>query len=322
MNKSTRDWRPGLVVAAFVILTSIMASPLSRAGAQTTTSAPTSTSSSATSSSTSTSSTSSSTSSSTTSTTKPSTTTTTTPAQGCHSTFDGGTRHPGDTVKGTLALNNGCKFSGNVDVTLNDATLSKSPAADGSVSVTVKVNSVTSGILDDPKDVTLHQGINTVVVSGQGQTASGTPVGTVTIDASFSVQPAAGTTTTTANNPAVVPTATQTTSGSTSGNGLATTGANLVALFAMALVVIVLGTHAVASRWTAPVEVGFVGRSTAIVSLPSLRLDAVAHIGWMLEAAALTAVSYILGPPPGRHAKKGGPQGLVPMVRDWMYRDR
>jgi hypothetical protein len=210
-----------------------------------------------------------------------------------------------------------------VDVTLNDATLSKAPAADGSVSVTVKINSVTSGVLDDPKDVTLHQGINTVVVSGQGQTASGTPVGTVTIDASFTVQPAAETTTTTTTNkPAVVPTATQTTSGSTSGNGLATTGANLVALFAMALVAIVLGTHAVASRWTAPVEVGFVGRSTAIVSLPSLRLDAGAHIGWMLEAAALTAVSYILGPPSGRHAKRGGPRGLVPTVREWMYRDR
>ena len=43
---------------------------------------------------------------------------------------------------------------------------------------------------------------------------------------------------------------------------------------------------------------------------------------WTFELVVLTAVSYILGPPPGRHAKKGGPRGLVPTVRDWMYRDR
>ena len=29
----------------------------------------------------------------------------------------------------------------------------------------------------------------------------------------------------------------------------------------------------------------------------------------------LTAVSYILGPPPGRHARKG-PRGLVPAIKD------
>gem|GEM_PF-5400360 len=215
------------------------------------------------------------------------TTTTTTPAQGCHGDFDGGTVSPGATVKGTLTLSNGCKFTGTVDVSLNGKTLQKRPDANGAVSVSVKINSMTSGVLDDPVDVPLHQGTNTVVVSGPGQTQSGAAAGTVTINASFNLVPAT-TPTTQATTVTVTPVTSKTTTASSGGNGLATTGAEIFAMVAIALLAIALGTHAMASD----------------------------------EHLLLNAVSEIFGPPRGRHSRKTGPRGVLPAIREWMGRIR
>ncbi|MBV9410772.1 MAG: hypothetical protein JO148_04200 [Acidimicrobiia bacterium] len=234
-----------------------------------------------------------------------STTTTTTPAEGCHGDFDGGTVSPGATVKGTLTLSNGCKFTGTVDVSLNGKTLQKTPDATGAVAVSVKINSMTSGVLDDPVDVPLHQGINTVVVSGQGQTQSGASAGTVTINATFNVQPAA-TPTTQVTTVTVTPVTTATTTTTTSGSGLPRTGLNLLAMVAVALVAIALGAHAMATQWA-------VAGDTYISPFDKGDRRTVEHV-------MLTAAAYILGPPPGRHSSYAGPRGLIPILRDWAGR--
>ena len=246
------------------------------------------------------------------------------PAVNCDSSFSAGTVHPGDTVRGTLFLSNGCKFASSVAVSLNGSSLSKNPDSNGNVSVSVKVNSLTSGVLDDPVDVTLHQGTNTVVVSGSAVDSNGGDAGTATIDASFDLEPAATTSTTagTTTTLVIVPVAQQTTTGTTGGNGLATTGINLLALLLLALVAIALGTYTMASERAVPVGAGAgVGTGAAAVSLSIPLFDTArgAAEQWTLELVVLTAVSYILGPPPGRHAKGGGPRGLVPMVRDWIF---
>jgi hypothetical protein len=247
------------------------------------------------------------------------------PAGGCHSDFNAGTVHPGDTVRGTLFLSNGCSFSGQVHVKLNGADLPKNPDSNGAVSVSVKINSLTSGVLDDPVNVDLHQGGNTVIVSGPAE-QSNADVGTQTINASFDLQPSATTSTTggTTTTLVITPVTVQTTTGTT-GGGLARTGMNLLALLLLALVVIALGTYTIASERAVPVGAGAgVGTGAAAVSLSIPLFDPPlgAAEPWTLEVAVLTAVSYILGPPPGRHAKQGGPRGLVPAVRDWFYRER
>ena len=97
---------------------------------------------------------------------------------------------------------------------------------------------------------------------------------------------------------------------------------NLFALFLLALVAIALGTYTVASERSIPVAAGAgAGPVAASVTLPLFDPPLGSAETWTLELVVLTGVSYILGPPPGRHAKKG-PRGLVPTVRDWMYRER
>jgi hypothetical protein len=208
-------------------------------------------------------------------------------------------------VKGTLTLSNGCKFTGTVDVSLNGKTLQKTPDSSGAVAVSVKINSMTSGVLDDPVDVPLHQGTNTVVVSGQGQTQGGASAGTVTINASFNLQPAT-TTTTQATTATLTPVTTQTTTTSSGGSGLPHTGLNLLALVAVALVAMALGTHAMASQWAAA------GDFYTLSFDKSERRT--------LERVTLTAAAYILGPPPGRHSSYAGPRGLLPTLREWAGR--
>src|SRR5205085_11037127 len=117
------------------------------------------------------------------------------PTANCDASFTAGTVHPGDTVHGSLFLSNGCRFNGAVSVALNGKSLNKSADSSGAVSVSVKINSLTSGVLDDPVDVDLHQGGNTVIVSGPAQ-QSGQDVGTQTINASFDLEPVATTSTT------------------------------------------------------------------------------------------------------------------------------
>ncbi len=295
--------RATLVLAMFAAAAlSLVAFPARPAGAQTSSSTTSTTAASSTTSSTSASSTTStststtsstSTSSSSTSTTAKATTTTTT--QSCTNDYTAGKVSPGQTVLGTLNLANGCKFTGanTIKVTLNGTSIQKSPDANGGVSVTVKINSLTSGELGDPTPVSLHQGVNTVVVTGPAQTSSGSSVSSATITASFDVEPA----TTPATSAVVTPVTTSSGSGS---SGLALTGANLLALIAFALVTIALGAHALATRWTL----------AAAGVVP----------GSKFESIMLTAASYIWGPPPGRHAKKRGPRGVMPTVRDWMSR--
>jgi hypothetical protein len=242
------------------------------------------------------------------------------PAANCDSSFNAGTVHPGDTVHGTLFLGSGCKFSGGVNVALNGKSLNKNADSNGTVSVSVKINSLTSGVLDDPVDVDLHQGGNTVIVSGSAVDSSGNDAGTATVDASFDLQPATTSTTGgTTTTLVIVPVAQQTTTG-TGGSGLANTGINLLALLLLALVAIALGTYTMASERAVPVDGGAgVGSGAAAVSMSIPLLNPPAADQWTLELAVLAAVSYILGPPPGRHARQGGPRGVVPMIRDWIF---
>jgi len=249
------------------------------------------------------------------------------PTANCDASFTAGTVHPGDTVHGSLFLSNGCRFNGAVSVALNGKGLNKNADSSGTVSVSVKINSLTSGVLDDPVDVDLHQGGNTVIVRGSAVDSNGNDVGTATIDASFDLEPAATTSTTggTTTTLVIVPVAQQTTTGTTGGGGLARTGVNLLALLLLALVAIALGTYTMASERAVPVGAGAgVGAGAAAVSLtvPLFESPLGAAEQWTLELVVLAGVSYILGPPPGRHARRGGPRGLVPTVRDWFYRER
>jgi hypothetical protein len=213
-------------------------------------------------------------------------------------------------------LSNDCKYTGKVTVSLNGASLQKDPDATGAVSVTVTIKSLNSGTLDDPVDVSLHEGANTAVVSGPAQTASGTPVGAATVNASFVLQaPPTTTTATTAPVSSVTPVTTTTTS--SGGGGLAGTGAEILAMLAVALFAIVLGSHTLASQ-AASFDVSW--PALRDMSLP--RFDAFLPEQETLQKRLLTAASYVLGPPPGRHAKRDGPRGLVPMARDWIYRKR
>src|SRR5438105_15127126 len=89
------------------------------------------------------------------------------PPVDCNSQFSGGNVKPGDTVRGRLFLDNGCKFVSppKVHIALNGRSIDKDPDQDGAVSVSVKTNpDGKTGVLDDPVDVTLKQGRNDVIV--------------------------------------------------------------------------------------------------------------------------------------------------------------
>jgi hypothetical protein len=241
------------------------------------------------------------------------------PPVDCDSQFSGGSIKPGDTVRGVLSLANGCHFIGSVHVSLNGNGLDKFPDENGDVSVSVKTNADGStAVLDDPVNVTVHQGRNDVIVSGNAADPDGN-VTTATVDAFFDLAAPVATTT-----PSTLPltpvTVAPISSSGTSGN-LARTGVNLFALFLFALVAIALGTYVVAAERSMPLTVGGTGvLAPAAVGVPLFDPPLGAPETWTLELVVLTAMSYILGPPPGRHAKSG-PRGLVPMLRDWIYPD-
>jgi len=242
----------------------------------------------------------------------------------CNSTFSGGNIKPGDKVTGTLSLNNGCRFISppKVHITLNDGSEDKDPDQNGDVAVSVVTHpDGKKADLGDPVTVSVHEGRNDVIVSGQALDQSGSPAGTATIDAFFNL--AAATPSTTATTAVVTPISLTPTSNGGGGGSLAHTGMNLFALFLLALVAIALGTYTVASERSVPIAVGDgVGAMAPAVSIPLFDPRLGIPETWTFELVVLTVMSYILGPPPGRHAKKGGPRGLVPVVRDWMYRDR
>jgi hypothetical protein len=233
------------------------------------------------------------------------TTTTTTTPTSCDRAFEAsGNVAPGDKVTGTLSLNPPCRFVGKVTLDLNGATLKKDPAADGSVHVTVEIKSLTQAVLDDPVNAPIHTGHN--VVDASGLTNQGTVAHVL---AGFTV---VSQTTTTVPVTPIALTQTTPSSGGTGGtSSLARTGMNLFALFLLALMAIALGTYTVAAERAMPVTAGAPLFEPALGSTEQ----------WTLELVVLTAVAYILGPPPGRHTRKG-PRGLVPALRDWLYRDR
>jgi hypothetical protein len=231
----------------------------------------------------------------------------------CDSTFSAGTVNPGDTVRGLLKLGNGCRFIGRVHLDLNGGGLDKSPDKDGNVSVSVKTNTDgKTAVLDDPTDVSVHVGRNTVEVTGPAQSSDGT-TGSAEVDAFFDLQAVP----TTAAPATVTPVALQSSGG---GGSLARTGINLFALFLLALMAIALGTYTIASERSVPVTADG-GVMAPAASLPLFGAPLGGAEQWTLELVILAAVSYILGPPPGRHARKDGPRGLVPAVREWLYPD-
>src|SRR5438270_13592239 len=113
------------------------------------------------------------------------------PMFNCDSTFSvANTVAPGDIVRGTLVLSNGCQFEQRklVNVELNGQNLQKLPDASGGVPVSVKTNADgATGVLDDPVDVTLHTGRNDVIVMGSAVNGDTTATGTATIDAFFNL---------------------------------------------------------------------------------------------------------------------------------------
>ncbi|MBV8982390.1 MAG: hypothetical protein JO086_15925 [Acidimicrobiia bacterium] len=243
------------------------------------------------------------------------------PPPNCNSDFSGGSIKPGDTVRGVLSLASACRFVGTVHVSLNGNGLDKDPDQNGDVSVSVKTNTDgTTAVLDDPVNVSVHQGRNDVIVSGPAAAPDGTFVGNATVDASFDLGAVVATTT-----PSTLPltpvTVTPISAGTSNGN-LARTGVNLFALFLFALVAIALGTYVVAAERSMPLTVGGTGVLAPVaVGVPLFDPPLGAAETWTLELVVLTAMSYILGPPPGRHAKSG-PRGLVPMLRDWIYPEK
>lgn len=242
------------------------------------------------------------------------------PPVDCNSEFSGGNIKPGDTVRGTLALDNGCRFTGVVNVSLNGKSLDKDADQNGNVSVSVKTNTDgTTAVLDDPVDVTVHQGRNDVIVTGDAVDPDGNFVQNATVDAFFDL--AAPVATTTPSTLPLTPVTVAPISSGTSGN-LARTGVNLFALFLFALVAIALGTYVVAAERSLPLTIGGTGvLAPAAVGVPLFDPPLGAPETWTLELVVLAAMSYILGPPPGRHSK-GGPRGLVPMLRDWIYPEK
>src|SRR5438270_2177421 len=224
---------------------------------------------------------------------------------------------PGDTVRGTLSLNNGCHYIGGVTLSLNGKSLQKNPDQNGQVSASVKTNTDgKTGVLDDPVDVTLNTGRNDIFVTGPAVDPNGSFVRNATIDAFFNL--AAPVVVTAPTTIVVTPVTLQTTTGSTGGGSLARTGMNLFALFLLALMAIALGTYTVASERSRPLFAG-AGAMAPAVSVPMFDPPLGVPETWTLEVVVLTAVSYILGPPPGRHVRKG-PRGLVPAIRDWLER--
>ncbi|MBV9039363.1 MAG: hypothetical protein JOZ68_00050 [Acidimicrobiia bacterium] len=239
----------------------------------------------------------------------------------CDSQFSGGDIKPGDTVRGLLSLAAGCRYTGVVNVSLNGKSLDKDADQNGDVSVSVKTNTDgATAVLDDPVNVSVHQGRNDVIVSGPAvDTASGV-TGTATIDAFFNL--AAPVATTSPSTLPLTPVTVTPLSSSGTNSNLARTGVNLFALFLVALMAIALGTYVVAAERSLPLTVGGTGvLAPAAVGVPLFDPPLGAPETWTLELVVLTAVSYILGPPPGRHAK-GGPRGLVPMLRDWIYPEK
>src|SRR5437763_6211409 len=83
------------------------------------------------------------------------------PPADCDSQFSAGSVKPGDTVRGTLFLNNSCRFVSppKVHIALNGKSIDKDPDSNGAVSVSVKTNpDGETAVLDDPVDVALKQG--------------------------------------------------------------------------------------------------------------------------------------------------------------------
>jgi hypothetical protein len=227
------------------------------------------------------------------------------PPASCDSQFTAsGAVSPGGTVTGTLGLDNGCRFSGPVTLALNGAKLQKLPDSNGTVHTTVKILSLTEADLDDPVRAPITQGKNTVTATGQAVRPDGsTTTGTVLAD--FTVVP--GTTVT--PGPAVPATPVSVVQTTTGGN-LARTGVNLLAMALLALIAIALGAFTIASERAVPLAAG-AGSDGIVVTVPLLEKVR----GWDIEALTLTAVAYVLGPPPGKHMKKGGPRGLIPTLR-------
>jgi hypothetical protein len=157
----------------------------------------------------------------------------------CDSSASFGSAAPGQTVAGDLS--SPCVFSGPVTVKLNNGSLTKTPDANGKVHVSVKVTSTTKGVLDDPVDVTLQCGTNTVTATGNTQAdVTATASGTFTVVCAVTV-------------PATVPPAIPISTGTTGGGGLARTGMNILALLLLAGVAIAMGLFTIASERAVPV---------------------------------------------------------------------
>jgi hypothetical protein len=230
------------------------------------------------------------------------------PPASCDSQFTAsGAISPGGTVTGTLSLDNGCRFSGTVTLALNGAKLQKLPDSNGAVRTTVKILSLTEADLDDPVRAPITQGKNTVSATGPALRPDGsTTTGTVLAD--FTVVP--GTTVTTVKPGPTVPATPVSVVQTTTGGNLARTGVNLLAMALLALIAIALGAFTIASERAVPLAAG-AGSDGIVVTVPLLEKVR----GWDIEALTLTAVAYVLGPPPGKHMKKGGPRGLIPTLR-------
>jgi hypothetical protein len=157
----------------------------------------------------------------------------------CDSSASFGSAAPGQTVAGNLS--SPCVFSGPVTVKLNNGSLTKNPDANGKVHVSVKVTSTTKGVLDDPVDVTLHCGTNTVTATGNTQAdVTATASGTFTVVCAVALVPPR-------------PLTPVTTPGTTGGRGLARTGMNILALLLLAGVAIAIGLFTIASERAIPV---------------------------------------------------------------------
>jgi hypothetical protein len=171
----------------------------------------------------------------------------------CDSSASFGSAAPGQTVAGDLS--SPCVFSGPVTVKLNNGSLTKTPDANGKVHVSVKVTSTTKGVLDDPVDVTLQCGTNTVTATGNTQAdVTATASGTFTVVCAVTV-------------PATVPPAIPASTGTTGGGGLARTGMNILALLLLAAVAIAMGLFTIASERAIPVAATAVSMQEAVPTL-------------------------------------------------------
>ena len=168
------------------------------------------------------------------------------PPGSCDSSTNLGSAAPGQTVSGDLGAGPGdCGFAqdSQVTVTLDGGSLQKTPNANGNVHVSVKVNSTSKGTLDDPVDVTLQCGTNTVTATGTTESdVTATATGTFTVVCAL---PPGGITG--ASSAPIIPISGQ------AGGGLARTGMNILALLLLAAVAIAMGLYTIASERAIPV---------------------------------------------------------------------